>query len=189
VAVVQADQKLSSQQREVNRQKAVEDLTIKLARLQSTEADAVAAANAAATTARQTRQKLESAQLALARMDELPRQQTAAETDLKARSDEQAEQQKQLDHCIVPSDDPQVNVEPTADQRPIIAGIGSGVFLLIFSYMIVLAARGPVKNAAPQAVSPLPWPKMPDAGEAPATPAAEQAPTTPPQEDHEAVTI
>jgi pSer/pThr/pTyr-binding forkhead associated (FHA) protein len=187
-AVVQADQNLTPQQREVNRQKAVEDLSIKLSKLQSAEKNIAEAASTATATAHQTRQRLEESQLATARMDELPRQQAAAEADRKAKIALQEEKQKALASCVVPTGEPQVNVEPLPDQRPILAGIGSGVVLLVFGYMIMLAVRGPVAIAAPVPVTPLPWPNpapVEGAENAAQPPQSDDAS----QQDEEAVTV
>jgi hypothetical protein len=187
MAVVQADQKLSPQQRETNRQKAVEDLSVKLSKLQSNEKNVAEAASTATATAHQTRQKLEESQMATARMDELPRQQAAAEADRKAKITQQEEKQKALASCVVPTGEPQVNVEPMPDQRPIVAGIGSGVVLLVFGVLIMQVTRSPAPIAAPLPVTPLPWPKPAPTDGADQTIEPSQNETS--QQDEEAVSV
>ncbi len=148
MATLQADQSLTPAQREVNRQKALEDANIRLTNLQKAEADAQTAAAAAAQRAKSLLDRREGARLAMVKMDQLIGEQTAAEEDLKAKADIQTEKERELTHCIAVSGEPQISVQTLPDQRPVYAGVGSAIILVIFCGLIISANRAAHTAAA-----------------------------------------
>ena len=138
-AQILAEQALTPQQREVNRQKAIETLSVKLTDLQKAESDAKSAANASAVRLAELNTRL--AQARQASTDDLITQISTARDDLKAKTDDESEKEKQLAACVSLAGDPQVSVQALSDQRPIFAGAASVLILIIFSLMIVSASR------------------------------------------------
>ena len=130
-AQILADQALTPQQREVNRQKAIEALSVKLTDLQKTESDAKSAANASAVRLAELNTRL--AQARQASTDDLITQISAARDDLKAKKEDAIEKDKRKDACVSLAGDPQVSVQALSDQRPSFAVTrNAGIFLFVF---------------------------------------------------------
>ncbi len=164
LAILEEQKNLSPEQREVQRQKAIEDLSIKITDLRKSESDAAAASQSAADNLRSAQIRLQNARSATDVIDQLIRASDDAQNDLKARSDEAADADRLVAACISVSGQPQVSVLPLPDQRPLYAGISSGVILLIFCGLIVSAAK---TAHAPAAVTPQPQPHTSDDGDHP----------------------
>ncbi len=154
LAEIAIDRTLSPQQYESVRQKQIAAITAKLPALQDAAATDAVAVHA-------TDDKLASLnnQLAQARdanTDDLIAQITAAQTDLKAKKDDAIDKNQKLAQCVSLAGDPQVSVQALPDQRPIFAGIASGLILVIFSFMIVSASRS---SSVPISDRPAPHPQ------------------------------
>jgi pSer/pThr/pTyr-binding forkhead associated (FHA) protein len=165
-----ADAALTPDQRAMNLQSAIENMSVKLTTLDRTEADAKEASDHATADSDAAHKQADDANVAGAKLDDLVQKQMAAESTLKQARDDETQKQAALDACItvVPGSAISVQTTEAFDPQWPTWAIASSVVVLLLGVMIYGEVKRPpviagVTPAAAPLVNPplraVPWPQ------------------------------
>ena len=148
--VLQFEQAHSPEQiRDMDRPKAIEDLSVKITALQKDEARAISDADTAAVELEAAHRKRDLSDQATNKLTELTNLQISADNELKQASADQQAKDAIVSQSVSIAGDPTISTIQIADQRPVIAGITSGAIVLVICWMIIASSRAAAAGSSP----------------------------------------